>query len=67
MARTRQWSDDSSMEIKFASGSSVSVNFKGNLFFLLPQEQQLIADLTSLVRQYNDAREPEPLVETKQS
>jgi hypothetical protein len=54
MARGRQWGDDSSTQIKFAGGGSVSVIFRGNLFDLLPNERTLIADLSSVIQRFNE-------------
>lgn len=58
MARTRQWGDDSTMQIKFAGGGSLTVTFKGNMFDLLPNERTLISDLSITIQRFQQAPEP---------
>ena len=46
MARGKSWADDSTTQIKFAGGGSLSIAFRGNLFDLLPNERALITTLS---------------------
>jgi hypothetical protein len=66
MARTKQWADDSSTQIKFARGGSLTLTFHGNLFDLLVHERQLITELSGVIQGYNLAA-PEAAVEVKQA
>lgn len=67
MARGKSWADDSTRQIKFAAGGSLTMAFHGNLFDLLPHEQVLITDLTKMLQRFNHKPEPELLAEEKKN
>lgn len=67
MARTRQWGDDSSTQIKFSGGGSVSLIFKGNLFDLLPHERILITELSDVIQRFNIEQAQEISAEPKRA
>ena len=63
MARGKSWADDSTTQIKFAGGGSLSIAFRGNLFDLLPNERVLITTLSNMIQEFN---KPEQLREKEQ-
>lgn len=65
MARGKAWADDSTTQIKFAGGGSLTIAFKGNLFDLLPHERILTTELSDLIQKFNNKPEPELLAEEK--
>jgi hypothetical protein len=52
----RQWADDSTRCLKFNGNASVTLSFKGNLFDLMPEERNLIADLTAVIQKYEEEK-----------
>ena len=66
MARGKSWGDDSTTQIKFAAGGSLTLVFKGNLFDLTPEERQLITDLSITVQRFQRSTEPDLMVKVNQ-
>lgn len=57
MSRRRRLVENSAVCIDFAEGGSVSLAFKGNMFDLTPDEQTLIAAITTLVKTFKNGTE----------
>ena len=67
MARGRQWGDDSTTQIKFAGGGSLTLVFKGNMFDLLPAERTLISDLSITVQRFQEPAPAPDIFDTKRA
>ena len=65
MARGKTWADDSTKQVKFAGGGSLTIAYKGNMFDLLLNEQALITKLTDVIQNFKHMSEPEVLAEEK--
>ncbi len=66
MARGRSWADDSTTQIKFAGGGSVTVAFHGNFFDLTKEERQLIDELSDVTQKFQQTpADPQMMAEEK--
>lgn len=57
MARSRRlWGEDSTVKVALADGGSLTLQFKGNLFDLGPDERRLVSDLSATIQRYQEAQ-----------